>query len=133
LNLSILNKLINKRRILILLSLLVITPLGLLSKQYSGFAQEWVNDYSGDILYEIFWCLLIFWFIPKKKAISPIAFWVFLVTCIIEICQLWYGSIPQSIRSSLIWRLLLGSTFVWWDFPHYALGSFFGWLWLRLI
>jgi hypothetical protein len=30
-------------------------------------------------------------------------------------------------------KALLGTTFVWWDFPHYALGSFVGWLWIRCI
>ena len=121
------------RRILIILSLLIITPLGLLSKAYTGVAQWWVNDYAGDILYEIFWCLFFFWFFPSKNATIAIPLWVFFITSAIEVCQLWYGLVPGSIRSSLIWKLFLGSSFVWWDFPHYAIGSFLGWLWLRLI
>ena len=121
------------RRLLIIISLLIITPLGLLSKAYTGAGQWWVNDYAGDILYEIFWCLFFFWFFPSKKATVTIPLWVFSITCAIEICQLWYGFVPESIRSSLMWKLLLGSSFVWWDFPHYAIGSFLGWLWLRII
>ncbi|GAB4535984.1 MAG: hypothetical protein Tsb0014_23400 [Pleurocapsa sp.] len=121
------------QRFLIFISLLIIVPLGLLSKFYTGFGQKWIHDYSGDILYEIFWCLFVFGIIPQKTAITKIAWGVFAVTCIIEVSQLWFNSIPVTIRSSLIWRLLLGSTFVWWDFPHYALGSFLGWLWLSLI
>ena len=124
---------LDRRRILIIISLLIITPLGLFSKVYTGVAQEWVNDYSGDILYEIFWCLFFFWFFPSKKAIVTIPLCVFIVTCAIEVSQLWFSLVPISIRSSLIWRLLLGSSFVWWDFPHYALGSFLGWLWLLII
>ena len=124
---------LDRRRILIIISLLIITPLGLFSKAYTGIARGWVNDYAGDILYEIFWCLFFWWFFPSKKATAIIPLWVFIVTCAIEIAQLWFALVPISIRSSLVWRLLLGSSFVWWDFPHYALGSFFGWLWLRMI
>ena len=121
------------RSLLIFSSLAIVVPLGLFSKTYTGVGREWINDYSGDILYEIFWCLFLFWFFPRKAAISKIAFGVFIVTCAIEICQLWFYFVPSPIRSSLIWKLLLGSTFVWWDFPHYALGSFLGWLWMSWI
>jgi hypothetical protein len=121
------------RHFLIFISLLIIVPLGLLSKSYTGFGQHWVNNYSGDILYEIFWCLFIFGIIPQKITIAKITLGVFAVTCIIEVAQLWFALVSATIRSSLIWRLLLGSTFVWWDFPHYALGSFLGWFWLFLI
>ena len=122
---------LDRRRILIIISLLIIIPLGLFSKAYTGVAQSWVNDYAGDILYEIFWCLFFFWFFPSQKAIFIIPFSVFIVTCAIEVSQLWFEFVPLSIRSSLIWKLLLGSSFVWWDFLHYAFGSFLGWLWLQ--
>ncbi len=122
------------RRTLILLCLIVITPLGLLSKAYTGIGQQWVQDYSGDVLYEIFWCLVIFWFMTPVKDLKKlknitikIALWVFAITCVIEVSQLWFYLVPDAIRSSLVWRLLLGSGFAWWDFPHYALGSLIGW------
>jgi len=128
-------KLLN-RRALILLSLLVITPVGLLSKAYTGIGQEWVQDYSGDVLYEIFWCLAAFWFVrPGQSAIAlrditiKIALGVFIITCAIEVSQLWFHLVPVGVRSSFVWRMLLGSGFAWWDFPHYALGSLIGW-WL---
>lgn len=124
---------LDRRRILIIISLLIIIPLGLFSKAYTGVAQEWVRDYSGDILYEIFWCLFFGWFLTSKKAIAKIPLWVFVVTCAIEVTQLWFKFVPVAIRSSLIWKLLLGSSFAWWDFPHYAFGSLLGWLWLRTI
>jgi len=108
----------------------------LLSKAYTGIAQEWVQDYSGDVLYEIFWCLVIFWFIPSIKDLDKlssitikIALSVFVVTCAIEVSQLWFHLVPHAISYSLIWRMLLGVGFSWWDFPHYALGSLIGW-WL---
>ena len=130
----------NKRRILIFISLLIIVSLGLYSKSHTGIGQIWVNDYSGDILYEVAWCLFIFWFIPRSKdklklikTSGKIAFWVFAVTCGIEISQLWFYLVPEVLRSHLLWRLLLGAGFDWWDFPHYALGSLIGWWWIYSI
>ena len=132
-----LKSLVRDRRILIIISLSIITPLGLYSKAYTGIAQAWVRDYSGDILYEILWCLIVFWFaLPIKDLIRlksitiKIAGWVFAVTCIIEISQLWFYLVPVEVRSHLLWRLLLGAGFDWWDFVHYAFGSFIGWCWI---
>jgi hypothetical protein len=118
------------KRVLILLALLLIIPLGIVSKIYAGIGHEWVQDYSGDVLYEIFWCLLIFWFTPTSKKstkLHQIALWVLVVTCIIEVSQVWFYLVPVTIRTSFIWRMLLGAGFDWWDFPHYALGALIGW------
>lgn len=117
-------------RLLTMFSLLIITPLGFLSKAYYGPLKEWVNDSGGDILYEIFWCLFFFLLLPNRKAINTIPLWVFAVTCIIEFLQLWETPLLDAIRATFIGRTLLGTTFVLWDFPHYALGCIIGWLWL---
>jgi hypothetical protein len=53
------------------------------------------------------------------------------ITCVLEILQLWHPPILEAMRDTWIGRLLLGSTFSWWDFPHYVLGSILGWLWLK--
>ena len=121
------------RYFLIFLGLIIVIPLGLFSKAYTGTGQTWVRDYSGDILYEILWCLVFFWFFPSKKAVVTIPIWVFIVTSIIEVSQLFFDRVPLAIRETIVWKLLLGSTFVWWDFPHYAVGCFLGWLLLDKI
>lgn len=130
----------NTRRMLIFVSLLIIVPLGLYSKTYTGIAQTWVRDYSGDVSYEILWCLVAFWFVrpnkDKKKLKNTtvrIAWWIFAITCAIEVSQLWFHLVPVILRSHIIWKLLLGTGFAWWDFPHYALGSLIGWWWIYSI
>ncbi len=80
----------------------VFNPLGLFPKVYVGIGQEWINGYSGDILYEIFWCLVFFWFFPVRKAITIIPLWVFIITSAIEFAQLWFVHVPEAIRSIII-------------------------------
>ena len=83
---------LNIRRVLIFVFLLIIVPLELYFKAYTGIAQNWVRDYSGDILYEILWCLVAFWFVHPVKDLKilknitgKIALWIFAITCVIEI------------------------------------------------
>ena len=120
-------------RLLIILSLIIITPLGFLSKFYQGPLDWWFNDYGGAILYEIFWCLFVFLLFPKRELLTKIPIGVFIVTCMLEVLQLWKPPLLQQIRANFWGRTLLGNTFVWLDFPYYAIGSFIGWLWLRQI
>lgn len=52
------------------------------------------------------------------------------MTCILEFLQLWHPPFLELIRSYLIGRLLIGTSFSWWDFPHYLVGCLIGWWWL---
>ena len=117
----------------ILISLLIITPLGFLCKIYTGPAQFWVQNYAVGILYVIFWCFIIFLFIPNIKFLTQIVLLVFFVTGILEILQLWHPPFLEFIRSFFIGRTLLGTSFSWWDFPHYAIGCIAAWLWVNFL
>ena len=112
-------------------SLLLVTPVGFGLKLNNGTAQWWFNNYGAGLLYEIFWILVIFFIFPSKKLILKIPAWVFIITCVLEIMQLWNPFILDAVRSSFIGRALIGTTFAWWDFAHYAIGCILGWLWLR--
>jgi hypothetical protein len=114
-------------------SLLVVTPLGFLFKLYPGTGRWWFNDYGAGLLYEIFWILIVFAILPRKKYINKIPIWVFLITCALEVLQLWHPEFLETIRSSFVGSALIGTTFSWLDFPHYAVGCFVTWLWLRWI
>jgi len=117
----------------VFVALFIVTPTGFLSKNYSGAGHKWFNEYGGGVLYEIFWCLVIFFFAPKKKYATTIAVAVLLITCILETLQLWQPVFLQQARSSFLGKALLGTTFAWWDFPHYILGCLIGWLCMRAI
>ena len=112
----------------IIFSLLFVTPLGFLFKLYPGPGRWWFNDYGAGVLYEIFWILVVFFLFPTKKSANRIPFWVFTITSAIEILQLYHPWLLEKIRSYFLGRALIGTTFTWWDFPHYVIGCVIGWL-----
>ncbi|MFL9452122.1 MULTISPECIES: ribosomal maturation YjgA family protein [Nostocales] len=115
----------------ILLSLLIVTAMGFFFKYYVGPGDGWLNNYGSAVFYEIFWCLFAFIFFKGQAAIWQIPLWVFLITCMLEFLQLWHPPLLEQFRATLIGQWLLGTTFTWWDFPHYLLGCVLGWLWLQ--
>lgn len=121
------------RRWPIVASLCVITPLGFWFKFYTGPGRWWFNDYGAGGLYEVFWCLAVFFFWPERKNAVKIALWVFVITCALETLQLWHPVFLERIRATFPGKAIIGTTFVWWDFPHYVLGSIIGWLWISYI
>ena len=117
----------------VLLSLLIVTPLGFLFKFYPGPGNYWFNNYGAGLLYEVFWILSAFFFFHSKRSVYIVPFCVFLITCSLEFLQLWHPLFLEIIRSAFIGRALIGTTFVWWDFPHYVIGCLVGWMWIRIL
>jgi hypothetical protein len=114
-----------------LLSLYLVLPLGFLLKLYPGPGRNWVNNYAAGVLYVVFWCLLFFLLWPRRESTGLIALTVFIATSLLEILQLWHPPLLDAIRATFLGRTLLGTTFSWWDFPHYLLGSVLAWLWMQ--
>ncbi len=110
-----------------LILLLLITPLGFYTKIYSGHGASWVNDSLGGVLYEIFWCLLVFLFLVNARAWF-IATSVFIITCFLEVLQLWHPEFLEVIRSYFIGRTVFGTSFNLYDFIYYFIGSGIGYL-----
>jgi hypothetical protein len=117
----------------IVFALFVVTPAGFLFKFYSGPAKWWFNNYGAGLLYEVFWILVIFFFLPKKALTNKIPLWVFAITCALEILQMWDLWVLERIRSCFLGRALIGTSFSWRDFPHYAIGCLVGWLLINWI
>jgi hypothetical protein len=67
----------------------------------------------------------------RIKNEARIAIGVFVVTSLLEVLQLWHPWALEQARATFLGRALLGTTFAWWDFPHYALGCALGWVWMR--
>jgi hypothetical protein len=110
-----------------LILLLLVTPFGFYTKIYLGPGASWVNDSLGGVFYKIFWCLLVFLLMVNARALV-IATSVFMVTCFIEVLQLWHPEFLEIIRSYFIGRTLLGTSFNLYDFIYYFIGSGIGYL-----
>lgn len=108
------------------LVLAVLVPAGLGTKFYSGPLESWVHGSLGGVLYVVFWCLVVGVLLPRVRP-GRIAWAVFGVTCLLEAAQLWHPPFLQAIRGTFPGALLLGTTFVPSDFPHYAAGALIGW------
>lgn len=109
-------------RIRLVAALLPIVALGIGSKLYRGPAEAWVRFDAGGVLYVVFWVLGI---LAIRPSLSParVAVWVVGVTAVIECSQLWHPAALEAVRSTFVGQALIGDTFAWWDFPHYALGG----------
>ncbi len=110
--------------------LAVVVPLGVASKFYAGPAQFWVRGHAGGILYVVFWILLALLIWPTLSS-RLVAVTVLGITCILEVLQLWHPSALDGVRGSFVGHALIGSTFSWWDFPNYILGSVLAVLFVR--
>lgn len=118
---------ISSQRLHTLISLLITTPLGFASKFYHGAGAWWFNNYASGIFYEMFWCFAAILLLPRVS-VFWIACTVLGTTCVLEFLQLWHPLFLDPVRSTFIGRTLIGTTFTWWDFPHYVIGCLTGWL-----
>ena len=113
-----------------MISLATVIPAGFYCKFYSGLAANWARNSLSGVLYELFWCLLLFMLFERIKP-WVIAVSVLMATCLLEFLQLWHPPFLELIRSTFIGRTFLGTSFTWLDFPYYLAGCAIGWIWLR--
>lgn len=85
-------------------------------------APEWLRDASGGILYVTALAFAIA-FLTPRTARRSIALTALLLTCVVECGQLVYGDWVSRQPSPNLWRLALGTTFAWTDFPPYFAGA----------
>jgi hypothetical protein len=103
---------------------LVAGSLGLSTELYTGLGADWAPAVGG-VLYVVFWTMIV---LSVRPALSPwwAAAGVFVGTCLLETLQLWQPAPLEAIRSTFIGDALIGTTFVWGDFSHYAVGILAG-------
>lgn len=108
------------KRIIILITLLI--PFGIATKFYDGLAKNWVNNSFSDVVYVVFWALVLFTLRPQSSPLK-ICGVVFLLSAFIEITQLWSFPLLEKLRRGFIGKSLFGNSFVVSDFFYYLIGS----------
>lgn len=121
-----------KRRRRTILSILFITPLGFYTKFYSGPAAAWVNNSLSGVFYVVFWSLGAYLLFEKASIVKLVAT-VVVLTGILEFAQLWQPVFLEWLRSFFLGRTILGTSFSWLDFIHYAIGCLLAWSWLKML
>jgi Protein of unknown function (DUF2809) len=124
-------------RLLLIINILAVILLGCFVRFSHVFAETF-HHIAGCIFYEILWILVgAFFYLRTNRKLIPegaskaIAIWVFLGTCGIEFLKLYQPPWLQAIRATLPGRLILATTFDWYNFPVYLIGSYLGWLWIK--
>lgn len=112
--------------------MLILIPVGIGMKLYSGLLEAIVSDKAAGMIYVVFWSFAAACIWVKKKPIGIVII-VFLVTSILEFSQLYSSPFLEMIRSTFIGHAIIGNAFNWPDFLYYLLGAGIAILWLRKI
>lgn len=115
----------NRNRLLYFIAILVVIVAGLASRRYPWLFPEYMGKYPGDAL----WALMVFlgWGIVFP-AISTrrLAVYALATSFVDEFSQLYHAPWIDSIRSTFLGHIILGSGFMWFDFAAYAIGILIG-------
>ena len=110
-----------RERIIYILSLFVIIPLGLATRKFPKFFPEFIAEYGGDTLYASMVYFLISVLLPAKNYWWRISFSI--AFCfIIEISQLLHPHWLELIRQTIFGKLVLGAGFLWSDLICFLIG-----------
>jgi len=116
---------INSASILKLSFVIILIPIGILTKIYTGFGSEFFHNYLGGVIYMCFFIVLTSLFFPQSDPIK-ITLIVLIITCMIEFSQLIQASFMISLRKHFIIQVLIGSVFNYFDFVFYLAGAGIG-------
>jgi len=98
---------------------------GLGSRRLGASLPRFVAEYAGDTLYATLMVLLVAFARPRASAWAPVVVGLGL-SALVEVSQLVQGGPLGLLRATTLGRLVLGTTFVWSDFPCYAAGALLG-------
>jgi hypothetical protein len=105
----------------------------LMWKYYRGWAEFRIRFFISGIVYVMLWSAGLFALLPGRKNIWRIPLIVFVLTCGLEFLQLYRPPFLQAVRATLIGAAILGTDFLWSQFPYYIAGAFLSYLTLKLI
>ena len=104
---------------------IILIPIGLLTKAYSGIGSEFVSNHLGGVIYVIFFIVLASLLFPKASPIK-ISLIVLCITCLLEFSQLIQNDFLTSLRIHFLIRSLIGSVFNSCDFLFYFVSALIG-------
>jgi glycopeptide antibiotics resistance protein len=103
----------------------VVVVLGLASRRHSAMLPSFLAQYAGDTL----WAVMVFigiGLMATKSSSIRVAIAALVVSCAVELSQLYHASWIDSVRDTLIGGLVLGYGFLWSDIACYTAGVALG-------
>jgi len=117
----------NRNRPLYLLMAVIVICLGLLSRRITVYLPDFINLGLGDSL----WALMIYLLMGmvfRNWSVRKVAVFGLVFCFLIELSQLYHEPWIDTIRSTTLGGLVLGSGFLWSDLFAYTVGIGFGFL-----
>ena len=91
----------------------------------SGPVAHWCRAHGAGVCYEASWLMALRAGWPRARIVRQ-ALAVFAATALLEAAQLWRPPVLEAVRRTFAGRALLGASFDWLDYPHYAVGCALG-------
>lgn len=117
-------------RMALLAGMMGIIPLGYVVRFSKALNAPLLQDIGGSLAYQVLLMFGVAFLFPRLSLVKCAAA-VFVFSCAVELLQLWQAPFIRGIRATWPGRVILGTTFNWWDFPPYALGCMLGWMVIR--
>lgn len=113
----------NKR--IIIAVIIILIPLGLLTKFYSGPGEGWINNQLGGLFYVTFLAVLLYILFQLWKPVNILypVITALVITSFLEFMQLWKHPVLENIRSTFLGRTIVGNSFNPEDFLFYLMGA----------
>lgn len=121
-------------RIISFVLLIILSAIGFwMWRLFEGPGRYWVRYYVSGIVYVMILSVGLFTILPGRKNILRIPLIVFVLTCCLEFLQLYKPPMLQTFRSTLFGAALIGTCFVWLQFPFYIAGALCSYILLKLL
>ena len=117
-------------RLALLFCMVCVIPFGYLVRFSTQLQAPLLQDIVGSVAYQILLMMVIAFISPPLSLVKS-AVGVFIVSSAIEFLQLCQAPFLVAVRATWAGRVIIGNTFLWSDFPPYALGCLLGWIILR--
>lgn len=119
-------------RLALLVCIVCIIPFGYGVRFSTALNAPLLQDIVGSVAYQVL-LMMVVAFICPRLSLGKCAVGVFIASSAIEFLQLCKAPVLLALQATWLGRVILGNTFLWSDFPPYALGCAIGWIALRAL
>lgn len=123
---------IKSYRLALLAGIVCIIPVGYGVRFSSALNAPLLQDIGGSLAYQVL-VMMVAAFVWPRLSPGSCAAGVFVFSSAIEFLQLCKAPALLAMQATWLGRVILGNTFLWSDFPPYAVGCLLGWGVLRVL